>query len=159
MFDTAWKSFRRNFKPILDSLKRHRALLLDERITAAVMEIQAHRQDSASQVDGLAQKSSKQFDAIIQKLDQNYEALSDQIYAIQALSAAEGQSHRIRIAMAEKLRVSDFEADHRIATEQRFSQSGDWIGESPDFMDWLQSPKKYQRTLYIHGIPGSGEQC
>ncbi|KAM6511299.1 hypothetical protein FALCPG4_016301 [Fusarium falciforme] len=45
-FDCAWNTFKTRCKPIIDSLKRHRTLLSDEKLTAAVVEVQEGRRET-----------------------------------------------------------------------------------------------------------------
>ena len=58
---SAWKTFETSFKPILDSLKRHRTLLSDEKLTAAIAEIQDIRQFNVTRFNELSQQLHNRF--------------------------------------------------------------------------------------------------
>ncbi|OCL02208.1 hypothetical protein AOQ84DRAFT_349486, partial [Glonium stellatum] len=143
---SAWKTFEASFKPILDSLKRHRALLSDEKLTAAIEEIQDTRQLVLSlQLHNRFQELSKQ-------LYESHEKSAEK-KATEVQEALYQQRHSV----AEKLGPPDYEADHNRASKQRFSASGDWILQTPDFLNWLNPQNQSCSTLYMHGMPGAGK--
>jgi len=129
---SAWKTFETSFKPILDSLKRHRTLLSDEKLTAAIAEIQDIRKFNVTR-----------FNELSQQLDNRFQELSKQLYEIQerlAEKEAREQQEALRLQrriIAEKLGPPDYEADQHRASEQRFSPSGDWILKDPSFCTGL----------------------
>jgi hypothetical protein len=64
-----------------------------------------------------------------------------------------------RSIIAAKLDPPDYEADQQSASAQRCStSSGDWVLEDPSFASWIHADTLPSGTLYLHGIPGSGQQ-
>jgi hypothetical protein len=162
---SAWKTFETNFKPILDSLKRHRILLSDEKITAAISEIQDIRQLAVTRFDEQSAQSGTRFDELSQQLHSRFQEISEQLYKSKKMSAdkeAREQQEALRQQkrfIAGKLGPPDYEADQHRASEQRFPASGDWILKDPSFLNWIDPRNSSHSTLFLHGIPGSGKQA
>ncbi|RYP62193.1 hypothetical protein DL771_009825 [Monosporascus sp. 5C6A] len=160
---SAWKTFETSFKPILDSLKRHRTLLLDEKLTAAIAEIQEFRQLAVTRFNEQSAQSNTRFEELSKKLHDRFQELSKQSYENQEKSAereAREQQEALRQqrhSIEKKLGAPDYEADQHRASEQRFSASGDWILKNPDFLSWLDPRRPSHSTLFLHGMPGAGE--
>ncbi|KAK6077634.1 zinc finger protein [Seiridium cupressi] len=147
-FDSAWKSFRTEFKPIIESLKRHGALLSDERLNAAVMEIQHTRSQTLTAFDRFFKiytQISHQICNIEQKADKNAEK-----------ERTETIPKEIRV-LTQKLNPPDCESDQQRASEHRHPRSGDWILREPSFLQWSGSQSTPGTVLYIHGMPGAGK--
>ncbi|RYP51599.1 hypothetical protein DL768_003106 [Monosporascus sp. mg162] len=160
---SAWKTFETSFKPILDSLKRHRTLLSDEKLTAAIAEIQDVRQLAVTRFNEQSAQSNTRFDELSKKLHNIFQELSKQLYENQE-KTAERETREQQQALrqqrhfiANKLGPPDYEADQHRASEQRFSGSGDWILTDPDFLSWLDPRNPSHSTLYLHGMPGAGK--
>ncbi|KAH8880581.1 hypothetical protein GQ53DRAFT_669656, partial [Thozetella sp. PMI_491] len=129
-FHSSWKTFRSKFGPILESLKRHRALLLDERMTAAITEIQTTRQVTTERVQNLAAASDTNFKNLSSKMESSIE---------------------------EKLNPPDYKADYYSAEKQRFSGSGDGMLKNELFLEWSHGHDRTKNILYLHGKPGAGK--
>ena len=160
---SSWKTFETGFKPILDSLKRHRTLLSDEKLTAAIAEIQNLHQVTVKKFSDQSDQSSAELNGLWLQLDNKFQELSKQLYEIQKISTEkETKEHREalnqqRRFIAEKLGPPDYEADQYRVSEKRFSASGDWILNDPGFLNWLDPRNLSNSTLYLHGIPGAGK--
>lgn len=93
-FDATWKTFKTNFKPILESLRRHRALLHDLKLDAACLEIQVSR----SQILGLVQKSSDRTLSRVADMENclgdTYRKLSDKVYDLSNTFAEQRTAQR-----------------------------------------------------------------
>ncbi|RYP07648.1 hypothetical protein DL764_002385 [Monosporascus ibericus] len=143
-------------------LKRHRTLLSDEKLTAAIAEIQDIRQLAVTRFNEQSVQWNTRFDELSKKLDNRFQELSKQLYEDQEKLAereAREQQEALRQQrpfIAEKLGPPDYEADQHRASEQRFSASGDWILKDQDFLSWLDPRNPSHRTLFLHGMPGAG---
>ncbi|EEU36073.1 uncharacterized protein NECHADRAFT_102084 [Fusarium vanettenii 77-13-4] len=145
-FDCAWNTFKTRCKPIIDSLKRHRTLLSDEKLTAAVIEVQEGRretQDFREMVEARFSNISRQLEADLEKRSRkDIEERKDSLL----------QARRI---ISSQLSPGNYEDDQRSAFSQFFSSpSGDWVLHEPRFQEWLQSSNG--QVLYLHGMPGAG---
>lgn len=147
-----WKTFETSFKPILDSLKRHRSLLSDEKLTAAIAEIQDIRKLTVARSDELSQQLHNRFQELLKQLYESQEGLRKK----EARQEQEALRQQRRI-IEEKLGPPDYEADQRRALEQCFSSSGDWILDDQNFLNWLHSRNPSNSILYMHGMPGAGK--
>ncbi|KAI8650419.1 hypothetical protein NCS57_01375600 [Fusarium keratoplasticum] len=146
-FDCAWNTFKTRCKPIIDSLKRHRILLSDEKLTAAVVEVQEGRretQDFRDMVEARFSNISRQLEADLEKRSRKeIEERKDSL--LQA-----------RRTISSQLSPGNYEDDQRSAFSQFFSSpSGDWVLHEPRFKKWLQSSSG--QVLYLHGMPGAGK--
>ena len=57
----------------------------------------------------------------------------------------------------EKLSASNYQLDHYLASEQRRrTKSGEWILQTTEFQEWLDTDGSNNPLLYVHGIPGAG---
>lgn len=145
-FAYAWPTFKTQVQPILDSLKRHRALLADEKLTAAIVETQESRTVVEQRFDGLSK-------LIRDGLHNLQDAMYTQNIKIQ--KSLEDQKNDIKA----KLRSPDFEADHRWISAQRHSpSSGNWLLNKSVFTQWMQPQTPSDSVIYLHGMPGSGNR-
>ncbi|KAI0402033.1 hypothetical protein F4802DRAFT_600410 [Xylaria palmicola] len=160
-FNSAWKTFKTKFNPILESLKRHRTLLLDERLNTAVLEIQTSRSEILVALDGSTKQSVDNFSCVEARIRDIFTKLSEQLYGLQ--QSAKANEEHIRSSRTElgviinKLDPPDFEGDQVSVMNICHSGSGQWIFENPGFSKWAQSKSIPDTVLFIHGIPGAGK--
>ncbi|KAK6507854.1 hypothetical protein TWF481_006276 [Arthrobotrys musiformis] len=135
--DYVWPAFKTKFEPIIESLRRHRELLTDEKSTVILEEVQhAHSilQDIRSRLERLQQGINNQARELRERILK--------------------QKENVRT----KLRPRDYIEDHRLALNRRVvSSSGNWILADPKFKAWLHGGAAAERILYINGMPGSGK--
>jgi hypothetical protein len=141
------------FKPILESLKRHRALLLDERLNAAVLETQRSRHQLLIALDKSTARSEHQFNYLEQRVQEIFTKLSEQIYGLQ--QSTNENKEEISL-IVNKLDPPDFEADQLSALSSCRRGSGEWIFNTATFSKWAHSNRMPDSVLFIHGIPGAG---
>ncbi|KAK8073513.1 hypothetical protein PG994_004412 [Apiospora phragmitis] len=120
-FDSTWKTFKSRFNPILESLKRHRALLLDERLNAAVLGIRNGRDGTLQFLKTTSDQSSTNFKGLEDKIDDVYTKLSDQVYGLIQSSDKVGEALQRELSFQEmssmlaKLDISHCRADQQAA--------------------------------------------
>ncbi|KAF3137102.1 hypothetical protein TWF594_007615 [Orbilia oligospora] len=142
--DYAWPTFKTRFEPIIDSLKRHRDLLSDEKLTVILEELQ----DSHAVVD----KIPAMLQGINEKLNKLQQSGIIKKHELQERILKQRETVRT------KLRSRNYQEDHRTALKKRsISSSGNWVFDSPKFETWLNSNSVSDSILYINGIPGSGK--
>ncbi|KAI1736489.1 hypothetical protein F4680DRAFT_432296 [Xylaria scruposa] len=161
-FDSTWKTFKTRFKSIIESLKRHRALLLDERLNAVVLEIQRSRNETLE----LSKQSSNQLAAQLEKLDRQirevYTKLSSHIYDVQLSSEADKTVQQSTVRLQEmnlimnKLDPPNVEEDHCVALNSRHGESGEWLFKDAMYQRWTRSGSLPDSVLFINGMPGAG---
>ncbi|KAM0806795.1 putative NACHT domain-containing protein [Seiridium cardinale] len=162
-FDSAWKTFRTEFKPIVESLKRHRALLSDERLNAAVMEVQHTRSQTLAALKDSSVQADQHFEDLSRQVQEIYTQISHQIYNIKQKADENVEKERTETirkdiwVLTQKLNPPDCDADQQIASEHRHPRSGDWILREPSFLRWSGSQSPPSTVLYIHGMPGAGK--
>ncbi|KAF3002829.1 hypothetical protein E8E14_006733 [Neopestalotiopsis sp. 37M] len=162
-FDAAWKTFKTDFKPIVESLKRHRALLADERLNAAVLEVQVTRNQTLTAVDKSSAETARAIELLSQQVDEVYSQISQQMYSIEHKVENSDAKERTAATLQElrlltqKLKPPEYEADHQAASEQRYHDSGKWFLQEPLFRQWSTSRMLPDTALYIHGMPGAGK--
>ncbi|KAF4998447.1 hypothetical protein FDECE_11788 [Fusarium decemcellulare] len=148
-FDNTWKTFRTRFRPILDSIKRHRALLLDDKLTAAISEAQAGRGEARAchlAVEARFTELSKQMNEILEEAKDK-----------EARSLQESLIMRRRFISAQ-LAPGNYEADQQSAFLQcSTSPSEDWVLQDERFKEWLQPRTNAGSVLYLYGMPGAGK--
>ncbi|UPL00409.1 hypothetical protein LCI18_011343 [Fusarium solani-melongenae] len=146
-FDCAWNTFKTRCKPIIDSLKRHRTLLSDEKLTAAVVEIQEGRRETQEFRDMVEAR----FSSISRLLEADLEKRSRK-----EIEERKDSLLQARRTISSHLSPGNYEDDQRSAFSQFFSSpSGDWVLHEPKFQKWLQSSNG--QVLYLHGMPGAGK--
>ncbi|KAI0200165.1 hypothetical protein F4808DRAFT_170914 [Astrocystis sublimbata] len=160
-FDSTWRTFKTKFRPILESLKRHRTLLLDERLNAAVMEIQTSRSNMLMALDGSAKQSVDHFTRLDVTIRDVFVKLSEQLYGLQETFKEHEEQMRNTeedlCVILNKIDPPDFEGDHISARNLCHSGSGQWIFETPTFNKWAQSKSIPDAVLFINGMPGAGK--
>ncbi|EGX44058.1 hypothetical protein AOL_s00210g219 [Orbilia oligospora ATCC 24927] len=142
--DYAWPTFKTKFEPIIDSLKRHRDLLSDEKLTVILEELQ----DSHAIVDKIP--------AMLQEINEKLNKLQQS--GITKKHELQERTLKQRETVRTKLRSRNYQEDHRTALKKRsISSSGNWVFDSPKFEKWLNGNSGNDSILYINGIPGSGK--
>ncbi|KAI0376818.1 hypothetical protein F5Y04DRAFT_285493 [Hypomontagnella monticulosa] len=144
-FSYAWPTFKTRFRPILDSLKRHRDLLSDEKLSVIIEEVQESRKTTEGRLESLSSE-------IKEKLSELREHLREKDLEQQ------GSLKKLKDQLVTKLNPPDWEADQHDASKQRYApSSGDWIFGDVRYKEWLQGTTQEHNVLYINGIPGSGK--
>lgn len=147
VFHSTWKTFKSRFGSILNSLKRHRELLVDEKLNAVLLETQDMHDGLERQIQSLVRDAS---DAKSRQLEK---------------SRVDNDEHRRRQLqiLSDKLNAPNYLSDHENAAEiRRSSPSGDWILDDPTFKHWLAPDADQVQSIYLHAIPGAGmptDQC
>ncbi|KAK7424247.1 hypothetical protein QQX98_000515 [Neonectria punicea] len=136
LFTYAWPTFKTRFQPIIDSLKRHKGLLSDEKHTIVIEEVQELSADFKDKFAELRQ-------AISESDTKHQESIAS-------------QKSRI-IAKINPLR---YESDHDLVSKKRHMSesgaSGNWILQDPKFRSWVDDSSP-ESIFYLHGMPGSGK--
>jgi len=165
VFASAWKTFRIRFTPILASLKRQSDLLLDLRMTAAVIEIQDGREATDRRLEHQDQQSEARHKQLLSEAETKYRELSRRIdesreeATQRATKRQETEIIAIKTSLAEKLAAPDYESEYQEAVKRRAESptSGAWILDDPAFLEWSQGRTSSTRVLYLHGKPGAGK--
>jgi hypothetical protein len=130
----------------LDSLKRHRQLLSDEKLTAVLEEVQESRAVAEDKLDDLSKQIKDNIDSLKETMEKTNVEFQHSLLERKSIITA-------------KLDPPDYEMDQQWAYAQRHSKSfGNWVLEEPSFESWLHGDTLPSGTLYLHGIPGSGKQ-
>ena len=140
-FHSAWKTFKAHFGSSLKNLKRYRDLLSDDKITATIIEVKSLRQSMEEKLDELSRK---------------VEGLHIVDHETEALRHRELVDKKRQVVLS-KLDAPDYRYDfEKACKERRGTSSGDWILGHPAFQEWAKMDTSDPRTLYLHGIPGTG---
>ncbi|KAJ4218040.1 hypothetical protein NW759_008634 [Fusarium solani] len=146
--DSAWRGFKTRCKPIIDSLKRHRTLLSDEKLTAAIIEVQQARREAQE----LRNVMEARFGELSRRLETDSEKRSRQ-----EVEAMKDGLLQARCTISSQLSPGNYQDDQKLAFDQFFrSPSGDWVLQEPKFTEWLKGSNG--QILYLHGMPGAGKQ-
>ncbi|KAI0402399.1 hypothetical protein F4802DRAFT_375189 [Xylaria palmicola] len=162
-FDATWKTFRTNFMPILESLKRHRALLHDLKLDAACLEIQISRSQTLDLVQQSSDRTISRVADMEIGLGDTYRKLSDKIYDLGNTLDEQGAAQRAAVpqqqvsAIIDKLGHPHVEDDQYNALNLCHEQSGQWIFQDSTYLKWTKSTALPESALFIHGIPGAGK--
>ncbi|KAM7217735.1 hypothetical protein V8F06_006869 [Rhypophila decipiens] len=142
VFDSAWKTFRAEFGPILTKLKRHRELLSGESLTALVTNVHQSVQSIEDKVDALTRE--------VQRLHLVDNENADR--------KRHEDIHSKRQFVLTKLKPPDYHHDFEKALNERCdSTSGDWLLADNKFRGWADMTTMKPGALYVNGIPGSGK--
>ncbi|KAH0537126.1 hypothetical protein FGG08_006059 [Glutinoglossum americanum] len=145
LFNYAWPTFKTRFQPIFDSLKRHRTLLSDEKLTAIIEEVQETRGVTDTKLDELSEQIRNGLDSVKEVIEKGIMELQYSLLERKSVVTA-------------KLDPPDYEADQQAASAQRHcTSSGDWVLGEASFASWIHDDALPSGTLYLHGIPGSGK--
>jgi hypothetical protein len=144
VFHSSWKTFRTRFGPIIGSLKRHRELISDEKLTIAISEVRDFREVVEEKLEAL----SKQMKEL--QLEEKEE---------RTLKLQDQHSRRLQFVL-NKLDVADSQSDrdleHARRERRHHISSGDWIFDHPLFKEWADLTTSRNSVLYLSGIPGAG---
>ncbi|KAK3986135.1 hypothetical protein QBC44DRAFT_373441 [Cladorrhinum sp. PSN332] len=146
IFHSSWKTFQSHFGGTLAKLKRHQQLLSDETITATVHGV-LHLGQSVQSVEDKLDEMSRKLEQLHLGVDEN------------GRFQQKKQLEEKRQFVFSKLNAPDYHTDLEIAFKERGgSDHGDWILSDCTFSNWLElSGSDDSKTLYIHGIPGTGK--
>ena len=163
IFSSLWKTFRTKFQPILDSLRRHRALLLDERMTACIKEVQESRDKITANFLVLESTADQRLDRLSNEIAAVYQKLSGQLYENDRISQERWSKKQqenmlaIRSSIGQRLDAPDYETDHVHAASKRLGGTGDGVLKDKRFQDWINGRCGKTQTLVMHGKPGAGK--
>lgn len=139
-------------------------MLLDERMTAAIIEIQKTRQVTVQHIQDLTATSDTHFKTLLSEVEAAYRQLSKHIYENQKMATQQESKQQqenllaIKSSIEEKLDAPDYETDHQTAARQRFAGSGDGVLQDKRFLEWSRGQDKEKHNiLYLHGKPGAGK--
>ncbi|KAK5631888.1 hypothetical protein RRF57_007602 [Xylaria bambusicola] len=150
VFHSSWRTFKTRFGPILNSLKRHRELISDEKLTIAISEVRNFRSE--------VQDSHKSLEEKLETLSKQMKQLQLEEKEEETQKLQEQRSRRLQFVL-NKFDVADCRRDlEHIRRERRHhSSSGDWILDHPLFKEWTDLKISRNSTLYLNGSPGSGK--
>lgn len=163
VLNSTWKTFETKFKPILESLKRHRTLLSDEKLTAAIAEIQDARNLATEGFKEQSAVTNGRFNELSQHFESRFQQLSEQLcinqkqLAEKEISEQQETSRQHKRMIAEKLGAPDYGGDQQRASQHRFLASGEWVIKHSNFVNWIDSQDALTSTLYMSGKPGAGK--
>ncbi|SCV41841.1 uncharacterized protein FFB14_07565 [Fusarium fujikuroi] len=144
VFKWAWGSFRREVKPILESLKRKQALLSGDRLQfhAILKEVQ----DSD-------QFAKDQFSNLQTSLEDIRSTLASEQLQTKAL-----QTQEMRGYLESRLDISRSRTDLQFESrDPMIKTSGHWIFADPTFQCWEGGKSVDKMVLFLNGSPGSGK--
>lgn len=129
----------------MDNLKRHRALLSDEKLTVVIEEIQESRGVAEITQQQLSSDIKKQLDEIKESLKKRDIEQRDSLL-------------REKCFLVTKFEPPEYDADqHRAYSQRDVPSSGDWVLEDPRFKNWVNGNTRTESVLYLNGMPGSGQ--
>jgi hypothetical protein len=142
VFHSSWKTFKTRFGPILSSLKRHRELISDEKLTIAISEVRDFREFVEEKLEALSKRMKEL------QLEEKDEG---------TLKLQEQRGRQLQFVL-NKFEVADCQRDLEHARREcrHHSSSGDWIFDHPLFNEWADLTTPRNSTLYLNGIPGAG---
>ncbi|KAF3915933.1 hypothetical protein AA313_de0205750 [Arthrobotrys entomopaga] len=126
-YRSAWPTFKTKFEPILESLKRHRALLSDEKLTVLLEEVH----ESRNSIEEKLQKFAAEIKDKLEKLEQDakYKAYERSCLLLKQKAV---------VATKLSVRMLTYNSDYQYAISQRYSTySGDWILDDSIFKTWV----------------------
>ncbi|KAL2284910.1 hypothetical protein FJTKL_08467 [Diaporthe vaccinii] len=131
IFDSVWKTFRTKFSPVLGSLRRHRELLVQVKLTATYGAVETTRRALQETIE----KSNEELKQILNVIQQKKKQILDKL-------GNQGP---------------DNDKGHRRLPDQRYPTSGDWILGEHNFLKWLDPDDLSNDLLYLNGMPGAGK--
>ncbi|KAF5584159.1 heterokaryon incompatibility protein het-E-1 [Fusarium pseudoanthophilum] len=144
LFKCAWGSFRREVKPILESLKRKQALLSDDKLQSHAI---------LKEVQDSDQYAKDQFGNLQTSLDDIRSTLASEQLQSKAL-----QSREMKTYLESRLDVSTSRPDLQLESQDTVDESsGIWIFSNPIFKSWEGGKSAEKRVLFLNGSPGSGK--
>ncbi|RBA19768.1 hypothetical protein FPRO05_09068 [Fusarium proliferatum] len=144
LFKWAWGSFRREVKPILESLKRKQALLSDDKLQSHAI---------LKEVQDSDQYAKDQFGNLKTSLEDIRSTLASEQLQSKTLQAQE-----MRTYLGSRLHVSKSRTDLQLESQDPILEnSGNWIFSDPTFDSWERGNSQDGRVLFLNGSPGSGK--
>ncbi|CVK98050.1 uncharacterized protein FMAN_12173 [Fusarium mangiferae] len=144
VFKWAWGSFRREVKPILESLKRKQAFLSDERLQSHAI---------LKEVQDSDQFAKDQFSNLQTSLEDIRSTLASEQLQTKALQAQEMRSY-----LESRLDISRSRTDLQLESrDPMIKTSGNWIFADSTFQCWEGGKSVDKRVLFLNGSPGSDE--
>ncbi|EKJ70215.1 hypothetical protein FPSE_09589 [Fusarium pseudograminearum CS3096] len=141
MFTFVWRGFRRNVKPIIESLKRKQAMLSDDKLQRHA--ILKNLQDSDLY-------AKEQFDQIQSGLDD--------VISLEELKRQKQEIEQIKSCLERKLNVSLMQIITQLdLPDTVMESSGRWILSNPRFQSWEANKSSEGCVLYLNGCPGAGK--
>ncbi|KAF5705135.1 heterokaryon incompatibility protein het-E-1 [Fusarium mundagurra] len=142
LFKWAWGSFRREIKPILESLKRKQTLLSDDKLQSHAI---------LKEVQDSDQYAKNQFSNLQTSLDDIRSTLASEQLQSKALQAREMKTY-----LESRLDVSKSRTDLQLESRDPVDEnSGIWIFSNPIFKSWEGGKSAEKRVLFLNGSPGS----
>ncbi|KLO80952.1 Uncharacterized protein LW93_9200 [Fusarium fujikuroi] len=144
MYRWAWGSFRREVKPILESLRRKQTLLSDDKLQSHA--ILKEVQDSDQYAKG-------QFSNLQTSLEDIRSTLASEQLQSKTLQAQEMKTY-----LEIRLDVSKSRTDLQLESRDPVHEtSGLWIFSDPTFKLWEGGKSAENKVLFLNGSPGSDE--
>ncbi|KAG5771589.1 hypothetical protein H9Q72_001895 [Fusarium xylarioides] len=144
VFKWAWGSFRREVKPILESLKRKQALLSDDKLQSHAI---------LKEVQDSDQYAKDQFSNLQISLEDIRSTLASEQLQTKTLQAQEMKTY-----LESRLDVSKSRNDLQLESKDPILEnSGNWIFSNPKFESWERENSQNDRILFLNGSPGSGK--
>ncbi|KAG4254580.1 hypothetical protein FPRO03_06920 [Fusarium proliferatum] len=144
MYRWAWGSFRREVKPILESLRRKQTLLSDDKLQSHA--ILKEVQDSDQYAKG-------QFSNLQASLEDIRSTLASEQLQSKTLQAQEMKTY-----LESRLDVSKSRTDPQLESRDPVHEtSGLWIFSDPTFKQWQGGKSAENKVLFLNGSPGSGK--
>ncbi|KAH7215247.1 hypothetical protein DER44DRAFT_820120 [Fusarium oxysporum] len=144
VFKWAWGSFRREVKPILESLKRKQALLSDDKLQSHAI---------LKEVQDSDHYAKDQFSKLHTSLEDIRSTLASEHLQSKTIQAQEMKTY-----LESRLDVSKSRSDLQLETRDPIVEnSGNWIFSNPIFKCWEVGKSAENKILFLHGSPGSGK--
>ncbi|KAH7211216.1 hypothetical protein BKA60DRAFT_598506 [Fusarium oxysporum] len=144
VFKWAWGSFRREVKPILESLKRKQALLSDDKLQSHAI---------LKEVQDSDHYAKDQFSKLHTSLEDIRSTL-----ASEHLQSKTMQAQEMKTYLESRLDVSKPRSDLQLETRDPIVEnSGNWIFSNPIFKCWEAGKSAENKILFLNGSPGSGK--
>ncbi|EXM19798.1 hypothetical protein FOTG_12241 [Fusarium oxysporum f. sp. vasinfectum 25433] len=144
VFKWAWGSFRREVKPILESLKRKQALLSDDKLQSHAI---------LKEVQDSDHYAKDQFSKLHTSLEDIRFTLASEHLQSKTIQAQEMKTY-----LESRLDVSKSRSDLQLETRDPIVEnSGNWIFSNPIFKCWEVGKSAENKVLFLNGSPGSGK--
>ncbi len=140
VFRSTWKDFGTRFKQILDGLRQHRQLIVEQ---AGLLHYQQYQTDSQENDRHMRQYEQDRQEKLI-RLEKQEEAEVQRKYlaVLEWFSGAQ----------------STVEDHHTFQlTRSQYTGSGDWILNDEKVQNWIEPDTPVSSILWISGIPGAGK--
>ncbi|KAF4443714.1 Vegetative incompatibility HET-E-1 [Fusarium acutatum] len=144
IFKWAWGSFRREVKPILESLRRKQTLLSDDKLQSHAI---------LKEVQDSDQYAKDQFSNLQTSLEDIRSTLASEQLQSKTLQAQEMKTY-----LESRLDVSKSRTDLQLESRDPvYENSGLWIFSDPIFKRWEGGKSAEHKVLFLNGSPGSDE--